>query len=140
MSTSDPSPSARARIRQNLKLTEDDEQPTAEPRLDTPLVFPAAQGGPIQLDRSGAAACVNAAIEASGVPRPARIYDLRSTFASGSLAVGVSVFHLARLMGTSLKMIEKRYGTLIDGATEDVLARLDSLDAANDEATETSGP
>jgi hypothetical protein len=51
------------------------------------------------------------------------------------------VFHLARLLGTSVKMIEKHYGTLIDGATEDVLARLDSLDATNDRATaETSGP
>ena len=96
------------------------------PRLDTPLVFPAAQGGPIQLDNWRRRVWAPA-IEASGVPRPARIYDLRSTFAK-SLAVGVSVFHLARLMGTSVKMIEKHYGTLIDGATEDVLARLDSLD------------
>jgi hypothetical protein len=66
------------------------------------------------------------------VPRPARIYDLRSTFASESLAVGVSVFQLARLMGTSVKMIERHYGTLIDGATEDVLARLDALDHDRD--------
>ena len=41
------------------------------------------------------------AIEASGVATPARIYDLRSTFASNALAAGVDVFELARVMGTS---------------------------------------
>ena len=104
------------------------------PRLDTPLVFPAPQGGPINLDNWRRRVWAPA-IEASGVRTPARIYDLRSTFASESLAVGVSVFHLARLMGTSVKMIERHYGTLIDGATEDVLARLDSLDDAYHQAT-----
>jgi hypothetical protein len=44
-------------------------------------------------------------------------------------------------MGTSVRMIEKHYGTLIDGATEDVLARLDSLDAhARDLDADASGP
>jgi integrase len=38
------------------------------------------------------------AIEASGVRTPARIYDLRSTFASDALAAGVSVVELARIM------------------------------------------
>jgi hypothetical protein len=35
-------------------------------------------------------------LEAAGVARPARIYDLRSTFASNALAAGVAVFELAR--------------------------------------------
>ena len=39
------------------------------------------------------------ALDAAGVP-PRRIYDLRSTFASQALAAGVSVFELARIMGT----------------------------------------
>jgi hypothetical protein len=43
----------------------------------------------------------------SGIRRPARIYDLRSTFASNGLAAGVSVFELARIMGTSVTMIER---------------------------------
>jgi hypothetical protein len=47
------------------------------------------------------------AVEAAGVPRPARIYDLRSTFASDALAAGVSAFELARVMGTSVEMIER---------------------------------
>ena len=55
------------------------------------------------------------AIEGSAVRQPARLYDLRSTFASKGLAAGVSVFELARLMGTSVAMIERHYGTLIEG-------------------------
>jgi len=39
------------------------------------------------------------AIEAAGIARPGRIYDLRSTFASRALAAGVSVFELATVMG-----------------------------------------
>jgi hypothetical protein len=49
------------------------------------------------------------------VLRPARIYDLRSTFASNALAAGVSVFELAMIMGTSGAMIERHYGRLIRG-------------------------
>ena len=45
-----------------------------------------------------------------------RIYDLRSTFASNALAAGVTVFELAKVMGSSVAMIERHYGTLLDGA------------------------
>jgi hypothetical protein len=61
-------------------------------------------------------------VEASGVRRPARIYDLRSTFASDALAAGVSVFRLARVMGTSVRMIERHYGALLDGDAADIAA------------------
>jgi integrase len=72
------------------------------------------------------------AIEAAGILTPARIYDLRSTFASDALAAGVSVFELARIMGTSIEMIERHYGTLLDGAGDGIAGRLDALDAARD--------
>jgi hypothetical protein len=39
------------------------------------------------------------AIEAAGITTPARMYDLRSTFASNALAAGLTVFELARIMG-----------------------------------------
>jgi hypothetical protein len=32
-------------------------------------------------------------------------------------------------MGTSVRMIERHYGALLDGAGEGILARLDALDA-----------
>jgi hypothetical protein len=41
----------------------------------------------------------------------------------------VSVFELARIMGTSIEMIERHYGTLLDGAGEGIAGRLDALDA-----------
>jgi len=69
------------------------------------------------------------AIEASGVRRPALIYDLRSTFASNALAAGISVFELGRVMGTSVAMIERHYGTLIEGAGADIARRLTAFEA-----------
>jgi integrase len=47
------------------------------PRLDTPLLFPAARGGLLNIDNWRRRVWAPA-IEASGVTRPARIYDLRS--------------------------------------------------------------
>jgi hypothetical protein len=78
------------------------------------------------------------AIGASGVRTPARIYDLRSTFASNALAAGVSVFELARLMGTSVGMIERHYGTLLDGAGAGIAGRLDAFDAAQEREDESA--
>jgi len=51
------------------------------PRLDTPLLFPADRGGVINLDNFRRREW-HPAVEAAGIPTPARIYDLRSTFAS----------------------------------------------------------
>ena len=65
------------------------------------------------------------ALEAAGVP-PRRIYDLRSTFASQALAAGVTVFELARIMGTSVRMIERHYGTLFRARATRSAAKLDA--------------
>ena len=48
---------------------------------------------------------------------------------AGHLAAGVSVFELARVMGTSVLMIERAYGTLLDGAGAGIASRLNSYDA-----------
>jgi integrase len=69
------------------------------------------------------------AVEAAGIRKPARIYDLRSTFASDALAAGVSVFQLARIMGTSVRMIERHYGAMLDGSGAEIAGRLNALDA-----------
>ena len=66
------------------------------------------------------------AIDAAGIAKPARIYDLRSTFASNALAAGIMMFELARIMDTSAKMIEQHYGTLIDTAHDAILQRLEA--------------
>jgi hypothetical protein len=105
------------------------------PRLDTPYLFPARRGGPFDLHNFRRREWAPA-IEASGVARPARIYDLRSTFASNGLAAGVSVFELARVMGTSVAMIERHYGTLIEGAGADIARRLSAFETAQEQEAE----
>jgi integrase len=97
------------------------------PRVDTPLLFPAPRGGLMDGNHFRRREWVPA-IEAAGITKPARVYDLRSTFASNALAAGVSVFELARVMGTSGAMIERSYGVLLGGALEGIAQRLDSLD------------
>ena len=45
------------------------------------------------------------------------------------MAPDVTVFELAKIMGTSVWMIERHYGALIDGAHAGITARLDALEA-----------
>ena len=57
-----------------------------------------------------------------------------------ALHAGVTVFELARVMGTSVRMIEKHYGTLVDGAHAGITDRLDALEAnLADVANRTGG-
>lgn len=57
-----------------------------------------------------------------------RIYDLRHTYATMSLAAGVSLFTLARRMGTSVQMIDRTYGHLAPDAEEYERGLLDAYD------------
>jgi integrase len=97
-------------------------------RIDTSLLFPAPAGGLLNLDNFRRREW-SPAIEAAGIATPARLYDLRSTFASNALAAGVGIHAVARIMGTSIAMIERHYGTLLDGAMEEITGRLDALEA-----------
>jgi integrase len=106
---------------------------TLPPRLDTPLLFPAPEGGPLNLDNFRRREWAPA-VEAAGVVTPATPYDMRDTFASNALAAGVTVFELARVMGTSVRMIEKHYGALLDGAHAGIAGRLDAFDAELEQA------
>ena len=63
-----------------------------------------------------------------------RIYDLRHTYATWSLAAGVDIFTLARRMGTSVKMIDRTYGHLVAGADAYERELLDAFDAASGRA------
>jgi integrase len=105
------------------------------PRLDTRLLFPAERGGLLNLDNFRRREWAPA-IEAGGVHKPARIYDLRSTFASNAIAAGIDVFELARVMGTSIEMIERHYGTLLSGAAAGIASRLSAFEAAQDHIDE----
>jgi hypothetical protein len=78
------------------------------------------------------------AIDSAGIAKPARIYDLRSTFISTALANGLTVFETARIAGTSVKMIEAHYGALIDTARESLLERLERVQSNGSEDLTTS--
>jgi integrase len=77
-------------------------------RLDTPLLFPAPNGGLLEYHNWYRREW-RPALDSSGV-RQRRPYDLRSTFVSHALAAGVTLFELARIAGTSAAMIERHYG------------------------------
>lgn len=123
------------------------------PRLDSSLVFPAVRGGYMNLrnwrsrewdtavESAGLAVCkcghVSGVHDHACDARACRCekfersvlspvpYVLRHTFASNALAAGVGTFELARVMGTSLEMIERTYGHLVRGADDAFRSRLD---------------
>jgi hypothetical protein len=59
-----------------------------------------------------------------------RIYDMRHTFATWSLAAGMSIFTLSRRMGTSVQMIDATYGHLARDAEDQDRGLLDAYDSA----------
>jgi integrase len=69
-------------------------------------------------------------LQAAGVDHR-RIYDMRHTFATWSLAAGMGIFTLARRMGTSVKMIDATYGHLAQDAEDQDRGLLDAYDAVN---------
>ncbi len=94
------------------------------PRLDTPLLFPAARGGHIGLD-GWRSRHWYPALEAAGLAKRGP-YQLRHTFATEALAAGLSIFELARVMGTSVEMIDRTDGHLARDSEQVIRARLDA--------------
>jgi integrase len=52
-------------------------------------------------------------------------YALRHTYATFGIAAGVSLFELARFMGTSVEQIDKTYGHLLPDALDRTRQALD---------------
>jgi integrase len=124
------------------------------PRIDTTLLFPGERGGHLDLHSfrarewtpalraAGFYDCPSRSRTMKRVPRgpyrcapcgfetaARRIYDLRHTYATWSLAAGVSLFTLARRMGTSVEMIDRTYGHLAPDAEDYERDLLDAFDA-----------
>lgn len=107
-------------------------------RLDTRLLFPAARGGYINLDsfrRNEWRPAVKAAGLVGRTP-----YALRHTYASWSIAAGIGLFELSRLMGTSVEQIDRTYGHLLPDSLDRARTALDVFGAAQEEPIETFGP
>jgi integrase len=95
------------------------------PRVDSPLLFPAPGGGHLNLHawRSDE---WTPAVKAAGLAHRSP-YALRHTYASLAIAAGVSLFELARFMGTSVEQIDRTYGHLLPDAIDRTRAALDSF-------------
>ena len=94
-------------------------------QLRSPLLFPAPQGGPIRLNNWRRRDWVPALYGAGVDYRPP--YAMRHTAISHWLAAGVPIFDVSRYAGTSLQMVERVYGHLVAGSTENARARLDAF-------------
>ena len=75
----------------------------------------------------------NPAIRAAGLEHRSP-YALRHSYASFAIAAGVSMFELARFMGTSVAVIDRTYGHLPPDARDRAKLALDSFVALSDEA------
>jgi integrase len=96
------------------------------------ILFSAPEGGRVDINNWRNRSWTPS-LAAAGIAHR-RIYDLRHTYASWSLAAGVDIFTLARRMGTSVKMIDQTYGHLITGADVHERDLLDAFDATRAEA------
>ena len=92
------------------------------------ILFPASEGGRINIDNFRTRECYPA-LKAAGVEHR-RIYDMRHTFATWSLAAGMSIFTLSRRMGTSVQMIDATYGHFARDAEDQDRGLLDAYDTA----------
>lgn len=63
--------------------------------------------------------------ELAGVPENITIYDFRHLWISEAIMAGVDIFTVAKMAGTSVKMIEQTYGHLRGTHLEDAQRRLD---------------
>lgn len=99
-----------------------DEHPT---RLDTRVLFPAKRGGPLALSPFRHREW-NPALRAAGLEHRSP-YAMRHTYASLSIAAGVSLFELSRLMGTSPAMLDRTYGHMLPDALDRARAALDAF-------------
>jgi integrase len=98
------------------------------PRRDG-ILFPSSGGARIDINNFRSREWLPA-LKAAGLPHR-RIYDMRHTFATWSLAAGMSIFTLARRMGTSVQMIDRTYGHLAQDAEDQDRELLDAYDAAS---------
>lgn len=65
---------------------------------------------------------VREAADKAQLPKGACLYTLRHSFITTALSSGMSTLDVARLVGTSLQMIDKHYGHLVSSAARERLA------------------
>lgn len=98
------------------------------------LIYPGDRGGHLSLHAWRRNEWYPA-LESAGLPHLVP-YSLRHSFASFAIAAGVSLFYLARLMGSSVEQIDRTYGHLLPDSEEYLRGLLDTFDATSTEARE----
>src|SRR4051812_31647681 len=93
------------------------------------ILFPAVGGSRIDINNWRSREWTPA-LKAAGIEHR-RIYDMRHTFATWSLAAGVSIFTLARRMGTSGPVIDATHGHLARDADCNDRELLDGYEEAD---------
>jgi integrase len=99
-----------------------------QPRIDTLILFPAARGGYIDIEKFRHREWAPA-LRAAGIPHR-RIYDMRHTFATWAIEGGVQVSYLAVVMGTSIRELEDTYFRWLTRADDQLRAVFDAYDQA----------
>lgn len=67
---------------------------------------------------------VRAAAARAGLPPKTCLYTMRHSFITQAVQGGLSILDVARLVGTSVMMIEKHYGHLVDTVARERLAKV----------------
>lgn len=91
-------------------------------------VFTLPGGGPVALDYLSKRLAHYA--DAAGIPKRVTGYALRHTFGTWALSGGASAYHVARLLGTSVQMIERHYGHEDPAAGRAIIAAVFGADEA----------
>lgn len=94
-------------------------------QMTTMLLFPSRAGGHVDLDNWRRREW-RPALEAAGLDTSLTPYAMRHTYASFSLDAGVSIFELARIMGSSVKVIDATYGHLVRDTFDRVRSALEA--------------
>jgi integrase len=112
------------------------------PRIDSPLLFPAARGGHIDLERFRHRDWAPA-LRAAGIDHH-RVYDMRHTFATWAIESGMHLLRLAEVMGTSARQIEETYSRWLTNTDEQLRVLLDDYDrkeaVSGDASDRSAGP
>ena len=85
-------------------------------------VFTSATGKPVRVDYVASRLALFA--EAAGVGKRVVPYSLRHAFGTRAVLGGVSIYHVAQIMGTSVQLIESTYGHYDPKRGADQLRRL----------------
>jgi integrase len=97
-------------------------------RIDTPILFPAARGGHIDIEKFRHREWAPA-LRAAGIDHR-RINDCRHTFATWAIEEGsVHHWHLATIMGTSVTQLEDTYARWLKRTDDQLRTALDAYDA-----------